>query len=177
VRSAPHITASSNPRRMQQLSLDRCAAPLDRSIAAQAEDPQRTLHPASSPPPHRTPKRNRSCFLRLPAATRACLLETLTANLVALASSAESLLDEWATATPDAIAANKAALKMHVFLLHCVAMQAQEEAERRVGQPTAAAAPKRAAGESLAWRVAGKGDYGAEWRRTGGSVIMDSAYR
>jgi hypothetical protein len=122
------------------------------SIHRTADDERCNRLPSSpQTTPHTTPA---SCFLRLPPASRAVLLETLTSNLESLTVSAENLLEEWATATAEAVAAHKAALKMHVFLLHCVATQAQEEAER--AGPAGAAGGKGArgggaAGELVSW--------------------------
>lgn len=104
--------------------------------------PQRRLL-CSLPP---TPPR---CFLQLPPPARACLLETLTSNLSSLAASAESLLEEWDSAGSSAVTAHKAALKMTIFLLHCVAAQACDEAERAPAAPAAAGRGRGAAGELI----------------------------
>jgi hypothetical protein len=105
-----------------------------------------------------------SCFLRLPAPERASLLDTLTSNLESLAASASDLLEEWDSATSAAIAAHKNAIKMHVFLLHCAWGQAQEEAERLLGQPSAgsAGAGTGAGAAASAGRGRGSGAAG-EW--------------
>jgi hypothetical protein len=102
------------------------------------------------------PSRTRRCFLRLPVAARAALVDTLTSNLASLATSADALLDEWDAAAPGAVAAHQAALKMHVFLLHCVATQAADEAERGEA-PGGTGAAGRAGGGGAAARERGRG--------------------
>lgn len=99
-------------------------------------------HPLASNPPKlksSTPKRS---FLRLPPAARAALLEALTSNLESLAASAEALLEEWDGAAAGAVAAHRAAVKMHIFLLHAVATQAADEADRQAAAPAGAAAAR-----------------------------------
>lgn len=102
-----------------------------------------------------TPPNLCRCFLQLPAASRMCLLDTLTSNLSGLAASAESLLEEWDTATAEAILAHKSGLKMHVFLLHCLWTQAQEEADRQAVQQQGTTS--RGRGGTAAGMVLGQG--------------------
>lgn len=90
--------------------------------AAVLRTPARAAH-AGAQRPLRIPAAC-SGWRHLPGGARATLVDTLTSNLTSLAASAEALLEEWDAAPPGAAAAHRAALKMHVFLLHCAATQA-----------------------------------------------------
>lgn len=88
-------------------------------------------------------------FLQLTAVQRSQAIDILAANLRYICSSAQQLLSEDDTPCAEALKRHKNGLKMIVYLLHIISMQAHKDSEDAKGAENAAAKPAKATGQLM----------------------------